>query len=125
MSRYAQIIEAIKLVRLKMRWKPGSAERHLRKRKRRGHLSQTATIKDYERIILTVVQDESAQVYRYWYNRVAFVAVVATVKNQEWIVMFAYDGTLESAFVLERPEKYLNKPGFEKIGLLSEVDNEL
>lgn len=125
MSMYPQVAEAIKSIRSKICWKPNSAERHLQKRKRRGHLPRTATIKDYERIILTVVQDESAQVYRYWYNRAAFVTVVATVKEQQWLVMFAYDGILESAFVLEQPEKYLNKPGFEKVGLLSEVDNGL
>ena len=39
--------------------------------------------------------------------------------------MFSYDGVLESAFVIERPEHYLSKPGFELIGLLGEVDNEL
>jgi len=39
--------------------------------------------------------------------------------------MFAYDGVLESAFVVKHPERYLSNPGFEWIGLLSEVDNEL
>jgi hypothetical protein len=72
-----------------------------------------------------VVQDKSAQVYRYWYNRVAYVTVVAMVEGQRWLVMFTYDGVLETAFVLERPERYLNKPAFEQIGRLSEVSNEL
>ncbi len=125
MSNYSQITKAIRLVCSEVRWKPDSAERHLRKRKRRGHLSLTATIEEYEDIILSVVQDESAQVYLYWYDRVAYVTVVAAVDEQQWLVMFAYDGLLESAFVLERPERYLSKPGFEKIGLLSEVNNEL
>jgi hypothetical protein len=39
--------------------------------------------------------------------------------------MFSYDGMMESAFVVERPERYLSKPGFEQIGLLSEVENGL
>ena len=125
MSGYPQIAKAIKSVRLQVHWKPDSAVRHLRKRRRRGHLPPTAKIKDYERIILTVVQEESAQVYRYWYNHVPYVTIVAAVEGQQWLVMFAYDGVLESAFVLERPERYLNKPGFERVGLLSEVVNEL
>jgi hypothetical protein len=125
MSRYPQILEAVKAVRAQVRWKPNSAVHHLRKRKLRGHLPSTATLEDYERVILTVLQDKSAQVYRYWYNRVPYVVVVATVHSQHWLVMFAYDGVLESAFVVERPERYLSQPGFEWIGLLGEVDDGL
>lgn len=88
-------------------------------------MPSTATLKDYERVILTVLQDKSAQVYRYWYNRVPYVTVVAAVHTQQWLVVFAYDGLLESAFVVEHPERYLSKPGFEWIGSLGEVDNEL
>jgi len=124
-SGYPQILEAIQAVQTQVRWKSNSAVQHLRKRKLRGHLPSTATLEDYERIILTVLQDGSAQVYRYWYNHLPYVTVVATVHTQQWLVMFAYDGVLESAFVVERPERYLSKPGFERIGLLSEVDNEV
>jgi len=125
MSKHPQLLEAIEAVRLQVRWKPDSAARHLQKRKRRGHLASTATLEDYHRVILTVLRDESARVYRYWYDYVPYVTVVATVEDRQWLVMFAYDGLLESAFVLERPEQYLSKPGFEWIGLLNEVDDEL
>ena len=90
-----------------------------------GHLPPTAILEDYECIILTVLQDKTGRVYRYWYNGIPYVTVVATVDTRQWLVMFAYDGVLESAFVVERPEQYLSKPGFEWIGSLSEVDNEL
>ncbi len=63
--------------------------------------------------------------YRYWYNQVAYVPVVGSVENREWLIMFAYEGVLESAFVVERPEQYWCKPGFECLGLLGEVDHEL
>ncbi len=63
--------------------------------------------------------------YRYWYDRAPYVAVVALIHDQHWLVMFAYDGMLESAFVVERPERYLSKPGFERIGSLGEVEDEL
>ncbi len=39
-------------------------------------------------------------------------------------MMFNYDGIMESAFVVERPERYLSNPGFEWIGLLGELDDE-
>ncbi len=91
----------------------------------RGHLPKAATIVDYEQIILTVLNDKSAQVYRYWHNRSPYVAIVAMVQEKQWLVMFSYDGVLESAFIVERPEHYLSKPGFEIIGLLGEMDDEL
>lgn len=125
MSKYPQMLKAIKAVRSQVCWKHNSAERHLCKRKQRRHLPPTATLDDYERIILTVLQDKTGRVYRYWYKGIPYVTVVATVDTRQWLVMFAYDGVLESAFVVERPELYLSKPGFEWIGLLNEVDNEL
>jgi len=97
----------------------------LQKRKLRGHLPETATIEDYERVILAVLQDESAQVFRYWYNRLPYVTMVATVQARTWLVMFSYDSVMESAFVVECPQHYLSKPGFERVGLLGEVENEL
>jgi len=68
MSKYPQMLKAIKAVRSKVCWKHNSAVRHLRKRKQRGHLPSTATLEGYERIILTVLQDKTGRVYRYWYN---------------------------------------------------------
>ncbi len=124
-KEHLRMLKAINAVRENARWKANSAKRHLQKRKLRGHLPETATIKDYERVILTVLQDESAQVFRYWYNRLPYVALTATIQSQIWLVMFSYDGVIESAFVVERPNHYLSKPGFEPIGLLSEVENEL
>jgi hypothetical protein len=125
MSKYPQILDAIKIVRSQVRWKHNSAVRHLRKRKQRGHLPPPATLEDYEHIIQSVVQDKTGRVYRYWYNGIPYVTVVATVDTRQWLVMFAYDGVLESAFVIERPERYLSKPGFEWIGSLNEVNNDL
>lgn len=125
MIQEPQVLNAIKAVRVQIRWKPGSALRHLQKRKLRGHLATTATLVDYEAVILAVLYDKSARVYRYWYNQVAYVTVVGSVDNREWLIMFAYDGFLESVFVVKRPEQYLRKPGFEYLGLLGEVDHEL
>ncbi|MBK8985443.1 MAG: hypothetical protein IPM39_05070 [Chloroflexi bacterium] len=119
------MLEAIQRVRQQAHWPAGSADRHLEKRELRGHLPATATIADYEQIIQAVLQDASAQVFRYWYNQSAYVTVVTVIESKTWLVMFSYDGVLESAFVMDRPERYLNKPGFEWIGRLGEVENEL
>lgn len=119
------LLQAIQRMRQQAHWPAGSADRHLEKRKLRGHLPATATIADYEQIIQAVLQDASAQVFRYWYNQSAYVTVVTVIESKTWLVMFSYDGVLESAFVMDRPERYLNKPGFEWIGRLGEVENEL
>ena len=91
-------------MRAELHWKPGSSARHLRKRKLRGHLPQTATLQDYEAVIGAIIREWSAQVYRYWYNQVPYATVVSVLNNQHWLVMFAYNGILESAFVVEAPD---------------------
>lgn len=125
MTRHQDILEAVKALRAQIRWKPNSAMYHLQKRKARGHLPPNATLEDYENIISKVLHDKSAKVYRYWYNRVPYVTLTAAVHDKQWLVMFTHEGILESCFVLERTERYMNKPGFEWIGRLGEVDHEL
>jgi hypothetical protein len=115
------IIGAIQSVRSQIRWKPGSAARHLLKRKLRGHLSADATLDDYERIILTVLEDTRAEVYLYRHRDVAYVAIAAVVQSRHWLVMFSMDGLIETAYVIEHPGRYLSKPVFDLVGPLGEV----
>ncbi|MBK8903385.1 MAG: hypothetical protein IPM53_19540 [Anaerolineaceae bacterium] len=124
-SERSQILKAIDGMLKNVRWVAGSAERHLQKRIARGHLPAAATIEDYEHVIRSVLQDESAQVFRYWYNRKPYLTLVTAVQSRQWLVMFSYDSLMETAFIIERPEQYLNKPGFEEIGSLREVQHEL
>jgi len=51
----SEIVKAIRIVQNQLIWKPGSAERHLRRRMNRGHLSATATLTDYESITSAVL----------------------------------------------------------------------
>ena len=125
-ARQMRMAASIERVRKQIRWKhDSSALNHLKKRKMRGHLSETATLEKYEQIISQVLQDRSAQVYNYWYGRVPYITIVAIIHDKHWLVMFSTSGILETAFVVDRPDYYLSKPGFERIGLLSEVDNAL
>lgn len=116
-----QIASAIQTVKTQLQWKPGSAARHLLKRKLRGHLPAEATIADYEYIIQVVLDDPDATVYIYRHNKVRYVAIVASLQARYWLVMFTLDGLMENAFVVERPEYYLNKPAFERVSSLNEV----
>ncbi len=124
-SERLQIIEAIETISGNIRWKDRSVERHLQKRIVRGHLPESATLEDYEQIIQSVLQEKTAQLFRYWYNGRPYITLVAAVQLRQWLVMFSYDGVMETAFIIERPKQYLNKPGFEEIGSLSEVQDEL
>ena len=117
----AQIARAIRSVQSHVRWRAGSAARHLLKRKLRGHLPTGATLSDYERVILTVLEDAHAQVYIYRHNDVPYVVIVSVVQSRRWLVMFSLDGLIESAYVVENPDRYLSKSAFEMVGLLNEV----
>jgi hypothetical protein len=50
--------------------------------------------------------------------------ILAEIREKA-LIMFNSDGIIESAFVIERPQQYLNKPVFERIGLMNEVNYEL
>ena len=87
----------------------------------RGHLARDTTRAEYEQIIHSVVSDRTATVYLYTHSGKDYVAIVAAVENQAWLAMFGLDGVLESAFVVERPELYLSKTAFDRMGTLDEV----
>lgn len=116
-----QIISAVRSVQSQIRWRPGSAVRHLLKRKLRGHLPSEATLDDYERIILTVLENADAQAYIYRHKDTPYVAIMTVVQGHHWLVMFTLDGVMESAYIVEHPDHYLSKPSFELLGPLSEV----
>ena len=117
----AQVAEAVRLVQRQIRWKPGSARRHLQKRKRRGHLASDATLAEYEQIIFSAVRNQAAVVYLYAHENVSYVAVVASIQRQTWLIMFDLDGVLETAYIVERPDLYLRKPVFDSLGVLEEI----
>lgn len=119
-----QLAKSIQQVQMEVRWKPGSATRHLHKRKLRRHLPLEATITDYEQVIQTVLTLPQAVVYLYWFQETPYPTIVGTTQEQRWLVMFSLDGILESAFVVENPETYLTSPEFEWVGLLEEVLDE-
>lgn len=57
--------------------------------------------------------------YLYVYNNVPYVAVVAAMREQTWLTMFGLDGVLETAFMVEYPDSYLER--FDRLGTLGDV----
>ncbi|MCE7984171.1 MAG: hypothetical protein DYG89_23600 [Caldilinea sp. CFX5] len=126
MSKYPvverkQIVAAIRIVQTELHWKPGSAERHLAKRILRGHLPITARMEDYEQIIRLVVHSSRAYVYLFWYDGTPYVTVADDIHENHWLVMFDLDGLLESAYLVERPDRYFQKENVEFIDRLEAV----
>ena len=58
-----QVVKALQAIRKKVSWKSGKDQAHLAKRQRMGHLLPTASISDYEHVVLDIVGDESNVVY--------------------------------------------------------------
>lgn len=114
----ACVASAIRDVRLEIRWRPGSAARHLQKRKLREHLPAEATLEDYHHVIQRVLDDAAAKVYVYWYRETPYVAVGTVLEENYWLVMFDQGGLLESAYVVERPDRYLSGSMFQPLGTM-------
>ncbi len=115
------ILQAVQRIQKAIRWRPGSLERHLAKRKARGHLPADATTRDYENVITAVLSHHEAFLYLYWHNDTAYVVIRAEVEGQVWLVMFDMAGWMESAFVVENPQSYFRKSAFQAIGYLKDI----
>ena len=118
----SDINQAIQRLRESIRWRPGSLERHLAKRKARGHLPADATTQDYEAVIIAALSHATAFLYLYWHSGTAYVAIRTEIENQVWLVMFDLQGWMESAFVVEKPQSYFSKLTFQAIGHLKDIE---
>jgi hypothetical protein len=117
----SQVRNAIQEIQAQVKWRPGSETGHLLKRKVRNHLPLSATLADYEHIISAVVTDREARVFVYRHGQKSYPTVVTTIEERQWLVMFDLDGVLESAYIVERPDRYLNRSVFELVGTLGEI----
>lgn len=118
----AQVIDAIRRIQSGVRWKPGKDRRHLAKRIRQGHLPSTATLAEYEAIILTIISHPDAFVYVYRYGSADYPTLVAPYKDQVWLAMFNLDGVIETAFPPDKPETYFSSdPKYIPLGLVREM----
>lgn len=111
----------IRRLRQEISWKPGAAARHLLKRKLRGHLSASASLSDYEDLIRLVLTDRSAVIYVYYADDTPYVAVSWQRGDNLWLVIASLEGVIETAFVVENPESYLNRSKFHFLGAMAEV----
>lgn len=118
----AQVVAAIRLVQAGVRWKPGKAQQHLRKRIALGHLEPEAQLDDYEAVISALVHNAYTEVYVYVFKDRIYPVVVGTVGNQRWLAMFGLDGVMETAFPPTDVTSYLSDSRFVRLGTLQELE---
>lgn len=118
---HSQIAQTVLSLKQEVRWKPGSAERHLRKRQKRKHLPETATQDDYDALIRRVINDRDAEVRLYWHENIPYIPITGFIDENVWLVMFSMKGIMETAFIVRHPGHYMKGPEYEYIGYLHEV----
>ena len=112
------VAEAIRRTRTEIRWKSGKDVKHLAKRIRLGHLPAEATLTEYEAIITTILNDDRARLYVFFYDDTSYPTVVATFGNREWLVIIDLNGVMETAFPPDDPTNYLADSAFVYVGLV-------
>ena len=117
----ADIQDLIRKLRKEVTRKPGAATRHLLKRKLRGHLPVDASLKDYDQLIGHLLENNEAAIYVYYTGEISYLAVVARFDNKVWLVIMSFEGVMETAFVVENPDAYLERDEFQFFGLMGEV----
>lgn len=117
-----KIKQAINLIRFQIKWKPNKAEIHLQKRIDRKHLDDSAKLEDYEKIILSIINNPQAKLYIYQYNDLIYPTIASFYEDNLWLVMFSLDGIMETAFPPDNPNNYLSKTAFRYIDLLQDFE---
>lgn len=106
---------------LQCKWKggAGSITSHLKRRKKRGHLSENATKADLIQRGLTVLQSPDSKVYEYIPSGTLYFVVY-----KGWAVFFDENGLWDTVFPPDVPDRYFaSTKGYELLGKLSELTN--
>lgn len=115
------LIDAITLIRAKIKWKPNKDKPHLAKRIKLGHLSNNSSLETYEEIIRQVIFNSEADVYIFLAPDSFYPSITTIIKGRLWLVMFGLDGIMETAFPPNNPEKYLENEAFIYLGKLKDL----
>ena len=121
-SQYQQNIRAAVLkVQAQIRWKPGKELQHLQTRIEYGHLPSSATMLEYEAIIQHIIHDGNAEIFAYIWPNAVYATVVSYYMGNRWLVMFSFNGVMETAFPPTDPEEYLADSRFRYMSTLQEL----
>ncbi len=104
---------------LECKWKGGTASitSHLKRRKKRGHLSESATETELIQRGLEVLKSPSSKVYEYIPSGTIYFVVY-----KEWAVFFDENGLWDTVFPPDVPDRYFaSRKSYKLIGKLSEL----
>ncbi len=113
------LVDALRAISNKIRWKPGKDIVHLKKRCRMKHMS--GTLADYEQIIYNILRNEKNVVYLYDFMGTHYYVVRGFTTRNEWLVIFGRDGLMETAFPPQNIDEYLEHRGFVFLGRIEEI----
>ena len=113
------LVDSLRAICSKLRWKAGKDIAHLKKRRRMKHLS--GSLADYEHVILDIVRNEQNIMYLYDFMGIYYYAVRGFVGSNEWLVIFGRDGLMETAFPPQDMDEYLEHRGFVFLGRIEEI----
>lgn len=68
-----------------------------------------------------MLETPEATIYVYYTGESAYPSVVAWLDGRLWLVIASFEGIMETAFVVENPETYLERATFRFIGMMGEV----
>ncbi len=81
------IITAIGIARKEIHWKLGKDAQHLNKRIRLRHLPPNTSVSDYEKIVLTVLNETNAELYLFQRQDTVYPTIVASIEGKRWLAM--------------------------------------
>ena len=80
-----------------------------------------SSLSDYENVIRSLLETENAEIYVYYADERPYLSVSAFHDGQLWLVIASFEGIMETAFVVENPQTYLNRSMFQHVGRMAEV----
>nr|WP_092074954.1 hypothetical protein [Dendrosporobacter quercicolus]NSL49581.1 hypothetical protein [Dendrosporobacter quercicolus DSM 1736]SDN23584.1 hypothetical protein SAMN04488502_11537 [Dendrosporobacter quercicolus] len=107
-------------------WKPGKLEKHVEKRKNRGHIPQGWTDVDYNSKILEILNSKDVDTYLYHKNGFVQNFFVYAHRKSKWMVMIGENGIMETAYIIDQQpyDEHLSiKEGYTKMGTIGGKGN--
>lgn len=117
----AKLVHAVGKIQRQINWKVGKDVAHLNKRRQMQHLQPSATMLEYEKIILELVRNGQNTVYLYEFSGDHYYVARGVTQNREWLVIFGGGGLMETAFPPEDMDDYIERRGFVLLGRIDEV----
>lgn len=107
-------------------WKPRKLEKHVEKRKNRGHIPQGWTDVDYNSKILEILNSKDVDTYLYHKDGFVQNFFVYAHRKSKWMVMIGENGIMETAYIIDQQpyDEHLSiKEGYTKMGTIGGKGN--